>query len=143
MEARKTKTTSRVCDSCACYKPFTLTVRAKPKKGDVCDECRLSPPTKCSVCEYPHRLETERCEFCEKEDMAMESEYCRVCHCHYKPSQSRRLKVANEAPPTAVEATQLIKSLQLCDECLERVCIPHPKKPYDLHTNLIPRRNVL
>jgi hypothetical protein len=142
MEEARKKTMS-LCDSCGCYKPFTLTARSRVKKGDVCDECRLHPPTKCSVCEFPHRLKGERCENCESEDMVKESEYCVLCYCHYAPSQTRRLKVVSETPPiTNEEATQLIKSLQLCDKCLERCCIPYPKKPYDQYARVPERRNV-
>lgn len=132
-----------LCDSCRYYKPFTLTTKAKLRKGDVCDECKLDPPRRCSVCDRAHHLEGNRCKECEEEDLTKESVYCVVCHGHYIPSKSKisltSTSLAGEAEEEDDEATKK-KVLQLCDPCIEKCCIPYPLKPYE---NYVERRNVL
>lgn len=141
--AARTKTRMEKCNSCHCYKSFTLTIRAKLKKGDVCDECKLDPPIKCSVCEAPHRLKNEeaRCEYCQQEDITKESEYCVLCHKHYKPIESLRYKLVVDRHPLEGEVETLVKSLQLCDTCIQKCRKPFPYKPYD-HIRIPEVRNV-
>ena len=130
--AARTKTRMEICSPCQCYKSFTLTIRAKLKKGDVCDECKLDPPIKCSVCETPHRLKNdeERCEYCQEEDITKESEYCVLCHKHYKPTESLWYKLVVDRPLEG-EVETLVKSLHLCDTCIEKCRKPFPYKPSD------------
>jgi hypothetical protein len=138
------KTKTERCDCCGTYSPFTIHARTKGKKGDVCDLCKRQPPKNCSICETPHRLDQERCEYCHMQDFTKESEYCLACRCHYKPSKSLRYALVSSRSSDDKEKeddyiTQVIKSIQLCDDCFEKVRIPPSFKPY--HKDL-QRRNI-
>ena len=119
------KTKQQNCASCGLIKSFTLTSRTKLKKGDVCDECKLDPPSLCSVCEPPlaHRLKDgdSRCPDCRELHMTKESIYCVLCYAVFNPSLSS---------DDDLEKNDAKDQLHVCDDCFTRLKVPATRKPY-------------
>lgn len=129
------KTKQQNCASCGLIKSFTLTARTKLKKGDVCDECKLDPPSLCSVCEPPlaHRLRDgdSRCPDCRELNMTKDSIYCVLCYDVFNPTLSSRLvSHATNDDLEKNDAKNQLHELQVCDDCFTRLKIPATKKPY-------------